>query len=263
MWGDTSGAGADGAPFCTPRFYASVCDGCDDTPPLNTTKVKRDYLLPSHINWGSFRVGCDATTQLHRTYNTGSNSSTPRLCCPASRTHSGWGVRIKVCLTVRGGQQYPGFIMDAAVREYVWRFMGLGGTCSRCGSDCALTGRCRTEDHMLLCLQLTCRVGSPGRTVTHTKCRSSPAMTNYTLAAHLSSQTSCRQSVRAREGWMLRMSILGQMCARISQGYPLLPEDESVWRSLRHSSFSWLKIEAIQRGSVRIVSRRRQGGKLV
>lgn len=113
--------------------------------------------------------------------------------------------RIKACLTVRGGQQYPGFIMDAAVREYVWRFMGLGGTCSRCGSGCALTGRCRTEDHMLLCRQLTCRVGSPGRTVTHTKCRSSPAMTNYTLAAHLSSQTSCRQSVRAREGWMLRM----------------------------------------------------------
>lgn len=59
---------------------------------------------------------------------------------------------------------------------------------------------------MLLCLQLTCRVESPGRTVTHKV----PLLTNNDKllpAAHFLSETSGHHSVCAREGGMLRGAI--------------------------------------------------------
>lgn len=70
--------------------------------------------------------------------------------------------------------------------------------------------RRRTDDHMPLCLQLTCRVGSPERTVTHKVLLIPSNDVLFYLffiffwtcrSALLLFQTSGHHHVRAREGW--------------------------------------------------------------
>ena len=94
----------------------------------------------------------------------------------------------------------------------------------------------RREHHMPLCLQLTCRVESPGRTVTHRE----PLVTSNdkrSPAAHLLSDTSGHHRSAGRWGCWKGV----KNCARVCQGYPLLPEEVSVWRSFRHTPSRLIK----------------------
>lgn len=90
---------------------------------------------------------------------------------------------------------------------------------------------------MLLCLQLACRVGSPGRTVTH-KVLLITSNDKFLLFAQLLSQTSGRHSVRAREGGM--QAIRAKLCAYLSR-LSTPTWGRGVWRILRHSFLQLIK----------------------
>lgn len=79
-----------------------------------------------------------------------------------------------------------------------------GQLVSRCGTYWARTGHWswRTEHHMLLCLQLTCRVESPRRTVTH-RALLITHHDEWSPATHLLFDTSVSRSISAREGGTL------------------------------------------------------------
>lgn len=134
-------------------------------------------------------------------------------------------------------QQYPGFNLNKAVREYLERVMNTSAGLHLC---VGVVQTQRSQDtggrSITCCSAYNWHAGWRVRTGAHRDAQSAAHYQQWQIntCRSLVVVWDCISYTRIRE----RIK-RGQNCARICQGYPLLPEEVVVWRRFRHCCFNW------------------------